>query len=463
MISGISKIGEWILCRIAGLEALKQAAKSFDSKWTPIRIAPLIVCAFAAMTLSVLTGHCSDPIPDESQLTTVDGKTLPFVGLEFVEGRVVFKTNDKKQPNSIPYEEVQRVRFSPAGAKSVGQTWVQLVDGSVLRGDDLTATSSTIKLATDMSELPVEFDVRFASWVLLRHQSSAQSQLPVWMELNERPPESADALAVFREEKLQWLEGSIGDIDRETVTFTVAEKIVQIKKARLEGLRYFRAKTTNFASPVCRVNLAAGSSLLVSRLESRNSSLVATLVCGLQLELRPSRLADVDFTMGRSVWLSELEPTTIDWKPLFGGGSSPEKLRQLNLPRVNQSLRGGALRLEVSDKPGVDFSFRSQSFEHGFAMPGGSKLAFGLDGKYRRLSGLVGFDPDASPSGVVALVIRGDQKELLRQELQNERRTNPVKIELDIADVSRIVIEIEYQDGRSSGDLLNLCDWQVNK
>ena len=455
---------EWILCRNAGLEAPNHTAKSVDFKWTPIRIAPLMVCMCAAMTMSVSTGHCSHPNPDESQLTTLDGKTLPFVGLEFVEGRVVFSSkNDKGQPKSIPYEEVQRVRFSTGGSKSVGQTWIQLVDGSVLRGDDLTATASTIKLATDLSELPVEFDVRFASWVLLRHQSSLQSQLPNWAELNERPPESADALAVFRDEKLQWLEGSIGEIDQEIVTFTVADKTVQIKRARLEGLRYFRATNTNFASPICRVNMAAGSSLLVSRMESRNGSLVATLVCGLQLELRPSRLVDVDFSMGRSVWLSDLEPTTIDWKPLFGGESSPEKLRQLNLPRVNHSLRGGVLHLEVSDKPGVEFSFRSQSFEHGFAMPGGSKLAFGLDGKYRRLSGLVGFDPDASPSGVVALVIRGDQKELLRQELRNERRTNPVKIELDIASVSRIVIEVEYQDGRSSGDLLNLCDWQVNK
>jgi hypothetical protein len=415
------------------------------------------------MSALVLTGYCSHPIPDESRLMTVDGQTLPFVGLEFIEGRVVLSSKDVQQPKSLPYEEIQRVKFSSMESKSIGQTWVQLVDGSVLRGDDLISTASSLKMATDLSEVPVEFDVRFASWVLFRHQPSSESQLRDWMELNDRPPESADALGVFRDEKLQWLEGSIGDINQETVMFTVSEQTVQIKRGRLEGLRYYRAKNTNFASPICRVNMAAGSSLLVSRMESHNGSLKATLVCGLQLELRPGRLVEVDFTMGRSVWLSELEPTTIDWKPLFGGGPSPDKLRQLNLPRVNHSLRGGPLRLEVSDKPGVEFSFRNQSYEHGFAMPGGSKLAFALDGKYRRLSGLFGFDPDASPSGAVALVVRGDQKELLRQELRNERRINPVKIELDTANVSRIVIEVEYLDGRSSGDLLNLCDWQVNK
>ena len=54
-----------------------------------------------------------------------------------------------------------------------------------------------------------------------------------------------------------------------------------------------------------------------------------------------------------------------------------------------------------------------------------------------------------------------DGKIGLEKELIHRLMKNPIGIDLDVKDVRRVVFQVEYNDGRSTGDQINLVDLWV--
>lgn len=83
--------------------------------------------------------------------------------------------------------------------------------------------------------------------------------------------------------------------------------------------------------------------------------------------------------------------------------------------------------------------------------------------KFRKLTGWVGFDPSANPSGIVLFKIIVDGKVKVEQELVSREMNNPVELNVEITNADRIVFQVDYHDGRSIGDQLHLVNLKVSR
>jgi len=48
-------------------------------------------------------------------------------------------------------------------------------------------------------------------------------------------------------------------------------------------------------------------------------------------------IAQIDFSGGKLVYLSDVKPDSIDWTPYFGGGKALDSMKQFYTPRFNRA------------------------------------------------------------------------------------------------------------------------------
>ena len=56
-----------------------------------------------------------------------------------------------------------------------------------------------------------------------------------------------------------------------------------------------------------------------------------------------------------------------------------------------------------------------------------------------------------------------DGKELYAQEFVKNEMTEPQPFEIDLVNVQRMIIEVDYADGRSIGDVIHLVNLTLQK
>src|SRR4029079_3706883 len=74
---------------------------------------------------------------------------------------------------------------------------------------------------------------------------------------------------------------------------------------------------------------------------------------------------------------------------------------------------------------------------------------------------IAGIDPATSAAGNMRLAIFGDDRALVETEVTGDQPPQP--IHLDIANVKRIKIVVDYGQNLDTGDWLNLCDARIAK
>jgi len=105
--------------------------------------------------------------------------------------------------------------------------------------------------------------------------------------------------------------------------------------------------------------------------------------------------------------------------------------------------------------------------KRGLAIKGGGKVSFPLASRYRRLTGLIGFDPDTNPSGKVRFEIQVDGRTCLEEVLVAGDLERPFEFDIDLTldgDLAkRLVIFVGYEDRRSIGDVLHVVDAKLHR
>jgi len=247
---------------------------------------------------------------------------------------------------------------------------VVLVDGSVLRCESLTLADRELKLTTACkSELSIA--TRLIDFV---HLLDGSGELDAaWQEI-----------VVTRDQKLQMVDGLIGDISDESVGFTVGERTADVKRARLSGLLFYRRYTESPAPPDFVIELLDGSRIRSRSLTLDGEAYTATTMCGAKLALESEAIALIDFQEGRAIWLTDLEPAGNSWSPLLASSTVLDKLRKFSIAKLDKNFSGKPLEiLELNEAAG---SLARREYARGFAIKGGGKLSFVLAKQYRKLT-----------------------------------------------------------------------------
>ena len=395
---------------------------------------------------------------DEVRIATQNG--------DRISGTAVFSA-DGLQVNGQFYEFETLTRVDvlsdqpanpPVVSSADGNVQIHLIDGSRITAGQWSLQNQICQIGSN-----TRIQTRDIRAIQLRvYVDSAMKKQ--WNKVSSTPPEAGDALVIQRNGRLDTLEGVVGNVIDGRLTFAMDEREANISLNKIEGVVFYHAAGRELVEPFTHIEFRNGSHVVARKIESVDEgTLTIETVAGVRLDARFDELLSMDFELGRVVQLSELKPSSVDWQSLLTSAALLPNLKRLNAPRINRSFQNGPLTLTFYPDPNAPYLSQRREFQTGFAIKAGSKMAFALGASYSKLSGFVGFDPSASPSGNVLLRFRADGKILLEQQLENVQFVQPLEINLNVQDVERLVIELDYCDGRDVGDILHLCDLKVIK
>lgn len=377
----------------------------------------------------------------EGELQNIDRDTAAFI----VNGNV----------KAISVENINRIQyFDQPNEPSAIANSIVLVDGSELFCVAFTIVDRELIAKT---ETDAEFRIKSRLVDSIHFPSVDPEFKKNWKKIVKEERES-DALVVSRDEKLQMIDGIFGDVAAESVSFTVGERTADVKRSRLAGMLFYRRVADELAPSVFVLELKDGSVIEVQSLSIETEKCEVRTVAGADIEVDPATISKLDFSSKREVWLTDLEPATNDWTPLMAGSSVLGSLKKFSMAKIDRGFSGKPLAVM---NRGDDGSWERKEFAKGFAIKGGGKLSFLMGRQYQRLTGAIGFDPDANSTGVAKLIIQVDGVNQVEQVLDASEMKKAFPIDIDLNGSDRIVFQIEYHDRRSVGDILHAVDMKL--
>jgi hypothetical protein len=206
-----------------------------------------------------------------------------------------------------------------------------------------------------------------------------------------------------------------------------------------------------------RVGFREGTCILAAKIETAQGAFTLHLPGGGKL------VANKAFSDGTTDWfwkqISLLEPQS----DRFAYVSDLEPLGYKHLPFLSgewqfgrdQNVLGGALRT------------KDQLFAKGLAMFPASRLAYTLDGKYRRLQGQLALDAHAGRKGsVVCRVLTADDTGSWTNIYESpilRGGEDPVAISLEVKSAQRLAILVDFADRGDQCDYANWLDLRLIK
>ncbi|MHC4177906.1 MAG: NPCBM/NEW2 domain-containing protein, partial [Planctomycetota bacterium] len=157
----------------------------------------------------------------------------------------------------------------------------------------------------------------------------------------------------------------------------------------------------------------------------------------------------IDFSRGKIVFLSDLEPESVTYTPYFGTGKALPLLTKFYALRKDKNLQSGPLQLA------------EKTYKKGLALHSRTRVVYRLPGRFSRFQAVAGIDNAVRPRGNVRLVIHGDDRVLLEATVTGADPPQP--IDLDISGVRRITILADFGEEMDVADHLDLCEARILK
>ncbi len=398
------------------------------------------------MSISLLTSLlvCAVGFP-QVEATTLDDQSLHGEVVSLSASTLALRTDDGDV--MLPVEKLLSV--TPKTAAEAGPVkspvTIELIDGTLISALDYRVKSgrATFKLSGDES---VSLSARNVRSVRFLEQD--ETIAPLWSNILAAALKG-DAVVVRKggdgkPVKLDYLEGVIQDVSSAAVQFDFEGDVVPVnrQKVQVEGLIYFQPKSQSLPKPVCRIDTAAGDRWMAADLRIENDAIELTTPTGVDVNVPLSRVTNLDFSLGKIVYLSDLAPIKKTWQPYFG---------------VSKSTTGAAAMFDAkSDEnfAGEPLQLGDQTFRKGLALHSRSELTYRLPDAYSRFEAVAGIDPGQRSYGNVRLQIHGDGKVLYDKAIAGDRPPEP--LELDITGVGRLTILVDYGEGLDIGDQLLL-------
>jgi hypothetical protein len=249
---------------------------------------------------------------------------------------------------------------------------------------------------------------------------------------------------------LDTLEGALYDINDETVGFEFNGSRFDVSHDKVAGVIYLARSSARAAEPVCRLVERKGSVWNLKSLKMSDGMLTGVTAGGVRLAVPLTELAKLDYSIGNLVFLSDIEPESVEWTPTLQTRSTPSSVKKFYEPQRDRGFFGAPL------------SVAGQSYVKGLAIHSRTVMRYRLTREFRRFAAVAGLDSRFRAAGNVTLTIQGDGKTLLTQKIADSDAAVP--IDLDIQDVRRLIVTVDFGDDNSDiGDYLNLCNARLLK
>lgn len=404
------------------------------------------------------------------------GATLPEIEVLALDGTKQSGTLDEVNEqevtirdanafHTLAIKDVQAIKFSGAGAEpaALPAVWITLVDGTVLQAQSYRVADGSSEVVL-LEGTQISIPTNRLRHVRFKQQNPDQAEQ--WqraMNVNA----AGDLLVIRKGEAIDYLEGLLRNVSAESVEFQLDADWIPVGRKKVEGLVYSQAEAVEQSPGRGQLFDRTGSRIVVSQLRLDPQVLHVTTPAGIEIA-RPLELVDrLEFVDENVVYLSDLEPTDVQWSPLFETPSAAtisEKLRAAQLaPRRDRALgatseEDAALRLRYHHERGPD---EIQEYDRGLAISSRTTMTFELPADALRFKAIAGIDEREAARGDVQLVIRGDDQVLFDATISGSQ--SPQSLDLDIEKVEQLTILVDYGENGDTGDHLNLCEARIVK
>lgn len=416
----------------------------------------MAILKFLAISLSLL----------DARITTLDGQTAEGV-LKTIDADNVVFANDAGESNQMPLDSVMAIALAPpadaASADSLKLSEIVLQDGTVTRVSAVEASADTLTAASDVIgdiKIP-RTGVRAVRLQELKPEWQAE-----WEAFLKRE-NTKDILVVLKRDGtgLDFLSGVVASVRKEDVPFLLDSDEVPVPRSRVFGVVFSadRNSAVELRGDV-EVRLADGSKLKVSHPKLSGDSLQAETSWGQVVMMSPDVISEIDFSGGRLHYLSDLEPLDERYFGLDPADKAWGDLFTADLDTrtgLSSQWRMSRDRFPNSGRPPL--SLRGQTYKKGLCIFPKAAIEYALDGKYTRLTALIGVDDEVAfnqrkgqPSTAVELKIEADGQEVLSRLIRATE--DPFSVELDMTGITTLSIIVDFGDGNSTCDYLDLAD-----
>jgi hypothetical protein len=357
------------------------------------------------------------------------------------------------------------VRFTAANSPTdaAGYPFVQLVDGTQIPIADFrvagTRASITPLPAAAAATNPQQISLPVRQIAVVRFKPLTGATAAQWDEVRAQNLPS-DVLVIFKRggESLDYVEGVVGDVSADKIDFKLDGETTRADRTLAAGLFYFRRDTNAPADPPCVLRGKSGLKAAIAEASIAGDTIRLKTTSGVEFTWPLDDLTLADFSAGKIAYLSDLEPASQKWTPLVALPAAAAAYGKL---RRDQSPFGGPLVLALPVDSSPSPRTRDRVFEKGLALRSRAELTYRLPSGYRRLTALAGIDPHAAASGNVKLSIQGDGRDLFVKDVAGIEP--PATVDVDIANVRRLTIFVDYGRNLDQGDWLILGDARIVK
>ena len=399
--------------------------------------------------------------PSTISVQTTEGQSLTGE-LIALDGQVLELVNQESN-QTLAFDQIESVSFPNAvESQQPSVLQCQLADGSSFNANKIYISEAKAELELSSGEQIVIAQSSLKSLMLFDVKNDPD-KLRQWDEFLPSFTAPSDAIVAEKNEALQAIEGIVGDVSDDGFNFRMGGRQVTVKAEKLTGVIFYRADR-EMPETLCEVRLNDDSNIAAAQIELAEGTINVVTGTGDLIALPIDVIASIDLSAGRAIYLSDLLPTTNDWKPLVASPTHLESLSKLNQSIANKSFAGQPLSLRTIPSDGLDFLATTQTYNKGFAISAGGRLAFNLNGQFQRLTALTGFDPEMDAlAGKVKIEIQVDQKIALSAVLDNRQLVQPLPVDVDLTNAKRLVIRVNYHDGRSVGDRIHFVDARLSR
>jgi len=375
---------------------------------------------------------------------TLDGQTLDGPLAELNANRLTMQTS--QGPVAVETERLVSVSMKPkpSAAATAEGVCVQWMDGSVVLARQYSTHGDRASLTLFNGQV-LETPVREVLAVRMQRESEAVAA--EWTHVVNMKRDT-DLLVVRKNEALDYHQGVLHDVTAEVVHFDMDGEAVSAPRAKIFGLAYHHRAEGESPPVLCRITDIWGSQWSARALVLADT-FQWTTSAGLHVSLPQEQVVHIDFSAGKIVYLSDLEPESVHWAPFFAAEKALPVLEAFYAPRHDHNFDSTPLQLGGIQYP------------KGLAVHSRTELTYRLPSGFHWFRALAGIDDSVRPNGKVRLVVHGDAKVLLETVIAGNEQPKP--IDLDVAGIRRLVILVDFADVVAAGDHLLLCNARITK
>ena len=385
-----------------------------------------ILKRFVPGALALLAGLGS--AHSEPRVVTLEGDLVAGL-VESISPEGIVGMGDKQWPldglrSIVPAE--------PSGVEDTSDGRVVLICGSEIAASGIKVIEEEVVFQVPgLGEWKLPIDaVRALRFGQLQRGSRFQKGLLEWEAARD-----FDTIFISGGAELQEVDGLIEELDEAALTFEREgeQNLQTIPKVRVYGAVLASPLLQDDERPDCVLALAGGTRLRGDIRELKDGKVILDLVEGVEMAVPWASVRRVGIRSPRLAYLSDLEPSGTDTRPIIA---------PLRAPQRDRTVAG--LPIRIGD----------QTYDKGLGFAAGTQMTFDNDDSYDLFLAEIGIDVDARGRGDCEFVVAAGEKELLRKRVRGGEA--PLLIKVDIGGAAQITLRV---DPGEDLDIADHADW----